>query len=366
VSKRIHEGAIRDEIAKTSGDSKKLLRDFSTELFNCIRQGLLTDGHVKLHQFGSLKLKWTKQRKGKNPKTGESLIIPAHPRITFAATKALKDKASTGTIEKIKPGVIEKNALSEKTPKPDAIAEKKTSVTHIKKPVTQINSEPYLLKNISSFQSKEKRKPFPVALVAALLLLISAIYFISVDTETEKTLATVEIIQHTGTAIKSAEPALDDKTSFSTIAAKEASDSNTLNKNIILQHKPIVFFKQRPHKLTDGDSLWRLSRKNYINPFYWPHIYQANKYKIRNPDKLLMGRTITLPTLYGDPENLSNEDRRNIAEGYFLVYRHHKKNGNPFPYYALLGVAKFDPAVIEDHAYEIDEEDWNNLQLASN
>jgi len=63
---------------------------------------------------------------------------------------------------------------------------------------------------------------------------------------------------------------------------------------------------------------------------------------------------------------LSAEDRRNIAEGYFLVYLYHKKTNKPFPYYALLGAEKFDPAVIKDHAYDIDEEDWNNLQIASN
>jgi nucleoid DNA-binding protein len=370
MSERIHEGAIRDEIAKTSGDNKKLLRDFSTELFECIRQGLLTDGHVRLHQFGSLKLKWTKERKGKNPQTGEAIIIPAHPRITFTATKALKDMASASATESIA-AFTSQNKIKEEKQLENIISPKKVTLNkQSKEPVTKINAEPYLLKNIRSDRSSEKKQTFPVSLVATILLLVLGVYFINTDPDIEeahnttevKTIATVPGINNPVKSLTGSVPATGSN------IAKTNDTQKTLEpiSFTTLKDEVIVFFEQRPHKLTNGDSLWRLSRKNYINPFYWPHIYQANKYRIRNPNKLLMGKTITLPTLNGHPKNLSREDRRNIAEGYFLVYKNHKKHKKPFPYYALLGVAKFDAEVIEAHANEIAEEDWNNLQIASN
>ena len=92
MNNNIYEGVIRDEMTKASKHSKALIREFSIELFNAIREGLLEDGHVRLHQFGSFKLKWSEQRKGINPQTGEPLIIAAHPRINFTAAKFLKQK----------------------------------------------------------------------------------------------------------------------------------------------------------------------------------------------------------------------------------------------------------------------------------
>ena len=76
-----------------------------------------------------------------------------------------------------------------------------------------------------------------------------------------------------------------------------------------------------------------------------------------------MGKVIQLPELIGEPDNLTAEDRRNIAEGYFLVYQYYKKTDKPFPYYALLGA---HPSLIQERIYEIDKQDWHSLQLVSN
>ena len=413
MSNRIHEGSIRDDIAAHSGDSKKQLRDFSNELFDILRQNLLADGHIRLHQFGSFKLKWTKERTGKNPQTGEAIIIPAHPRITFTATKALKDKVSAGEINAMDSQINKKEPLTEVINNNMPIKEKPLNKQDQKK---FVNVEPYLRKNLPPTLNPEAKRNFPTSLVAAVLLSTLVIYFANKDTSikdtnyvaqtnvTEASSSTVSPVQPEPTTrhvkqtnsieIKAAEKSLAEtkpaqiiestailltKTKTTKKSLSETGSliqeeetkqylaaTDQLIKTKTIQNKNDAFFKQRDHKLVNGDSLWRLSRKNYINPFFWPHIYHANRYKIHNPNKLFIGKSISLPTLFGDPENLNAEDRRNIAEGYFLVYLHHKKSNNPFPYYALLGAEKFDPQVIKDHAYDIDEEDWNNLQIASN
>ena len=56
-----------------------------------IRAGLVRDQHVRLHQFGTFRLRWSKERRVKHPKTGQSIIVPPAPRITFTPAKQLRE-----------------------------------------------------------------------------------------------------------------------------------------------------------------------------------------------------------------------------------------------------------------------------------
>ncbi|MCW9014150.1 MAG: HU family DNA-binding protein [Gammaproteobacteria bacterium] len=404
MSGRIHEGAIRDQIARISGDNKTLLRNFSRELFNAIRQGLLDDGHVRLYQFGSFKLHWTRERKGRNPRTGESLIIAAHPRVVFTPAKALKDKTQDQQLDDATISATKANAeISSNIPPVQSTVTAAQSSTATSPTATDSNNqktiirEPYLSKNIKHKNTdiKSSNQPPIKSIAAALIIAAFAFYLYQPAIETETTLTidtsgksntnninslTTEVVDEK----KQVAPAATQKTTETIslepailqyanepepVAPIEQATVNVIATNsesMVTENKPAAFFPEKSHHLVNGDSLWRLSKKNYINPFYWPHIYQANSKYIYNPNKLLIGRTITLPALYGHPDKLTDEDRRHIAEGYFLVYRYNKKHQRPFSYYALLGVKKFDPSVIEEHIYEIEENDWESLQLASN
>ena len=56
-----------------------------------IRSGLIRDQHVRLHQFGTFRLRWSKERRVKHPKTGASITVPPAPRITFTPAKQLRE-----------------------------------------------------------------------------------------------------------------------------------------------------------------------------------------------------------------------------------------------------------------------------------
>ncbi|MCW8955342.1 MAG: HU family DNA-binding protein [Gammaproteobacteria bacterium] len=359
MTEHIYESAIREQIARQSRDSKKQLQQFSGQLFDSISQGLLQDGHVRIHQFGSFKLNWAKERRGRHPKTGEPLIIPAQPRISFTPARALKDQVNTqpstnkSTLSALQPVADDKTKTRAQS---TAVLNRKTALAasiivallaslmlrpgnnHEKPPAADINTQ-----TVTSTELQIATEPTMIQasnydLINIKQPLNSAM---AVDTETEPQVK-IQSIADTAT---------------DTVAS--VTQQHQL-------HSSSPYFKQRPHELVDGDSLWRLARRHYINPFYWPHIYQANRIQIDNPNKLTTGNIIQLPSLYGAPDKLSPEDRRSIAEGYFLVYLHHKKTSRPFPYYALLGANKFDPMVIQQHISEIDEQDWHSLQLASN
>lgn len=52
---------------------------------------LLSGGEIPLPGLGKLKSRDVTARRGRNPRTGETLTIPAHKAVAFAACKALKE-----------------------------------------------------------------------------------------------------------------------------------------------------------------------------------------------------------------------------------------------------------------------------------
>ena len=85
----------RDEIAETIhnefGFSRKQCLEIVNDIIEIIINGLQTNGMVKIHNFGTFKLKQKKSRIGRNPKTKVEVMISDRFVVTFKASKnALK------------------------------------------------------------------------------------------------------------------------------------------------------------------------------------------------------------------------------------------------------------------------------------
>ena len=70
--------------------TKKQAKEVVETLFSSITKSLKKKDPVAISGFGTFKLKQTKARMGRNPKTGEAIQIPAKKKITFRASKDLK------------------------------------------------------------------------------------------------------------------------------------------------------------------------------------------------------------------------------------------------------------------------------------
>jgi len=81
----------RDDIAESLhnefGLTKKDCVIFVNDIIDIIIDGLETNGYVKIHNFGSFKIKRKKSRLGRNPKTKENVMIDERNVITFKASK---------------------------------------------------------------------------------------------------------------------------------------------------------------------------------------------------------------------------------------------------------------------------------------
>jgi integration host factor subunit alpha len=85
--KNITRDDIAEYIYQEFGLAKKDCIDLVEDIINKIIEGLVKDGNVKIHNFGTFKIKHKNQRMGRNPKTGKDALI--HPRnvISFTPSK---------------------------------------------------------------------------------------------------------------------------------------------------------------------------------------------------------------------------------------------------------------------------------------
>ena len=81
-------------VAEKTGLSKKDTESVVSATFDTIVAAMAEDEKVQLVGFGSFEVKKRAERIGRNPKTKESITIPASKVPTFKAGKALKDSVA--------------------------------------------------------------------------------------------------------------------------------------------------------------------------------------------------------------------------------------------------------------------------------
>lgn len=60
-------------------------------IWNGIKNSLKKKEDVTISGFGTFRVKTTKARTGRNPKTGETIQIPSKKKVAFRASKDLKE-----------------------------------------------------------------------------------------------------------------------------------------------------------------------------------------------------------------------------------------------------------------------------------
>ncbi len=77
-------------IAEKLGISKRMANDCVNAFVEAVMEGVKKDGEVRIQGFGTFKVSKRKARTGKNPRTGETIKIPAMKLPTFKAGSEFK------------------------------------------------------------------------------------------------------------------------------------------------------------------------------------------------------------------------------------------------------------------------------------
>ena len=83
---------IFEKVQKAIGLSKKESAEMVEAVFAIVKSTLESGENLKISGFGSFIVKQKKDRRGRNPQTGESITIDARRILTFKPSGLLKDQ----------------------------------------------------------------------------------------------------------------------------------------------------------------------------------------------------------------------------------------------------------------------------------
>lgn len=81
---------IIDNINSKLGLTKKDIGKIVDDVFDRMRESILEDDNVKISGFGNFEVKKREARVGRNPTTGEKIVIKPRKVLIFKASKTLK------------------------------------------------------------------------------------------------------------------------------------------------------------------------------------------------------------------------------------------------------------------------------------
>ncbi len=75
--------------------SKKDIEVIVDTIFSCMTDSLTRDERIEIRGFGSFVSKERESREGRNPKTGEKVLVPRKRTPFFTVGKELKERVNT-------------------------------------------------------------------------------------------------------------------------------------------------------------------------------------------------------------------------------------------------------------------------------
>ena len=91
---RLTKADIIEAIQKENGYSRKQSSEVAEILLKIIKQSLESGEDVLISGFGKFQVKTKKERRGRNPATGEGLILSPRRVVTFKCSGKLRNRIS--------------------------------------------------------------------------------------------------------------------------------------------------------------------------------------------------------------------------------------------------------------------------------
>jgi integration host factor subunit alpha len=88
----IHKGSDHRSVQNQTGFPKKKSSDIVASLFEIIKSTLSSGEDVMISGFGKFSVRKKNERKGRNPATGEDMMLDARKVIAFKCSGKLKDR----------------------------------------------------------------------------------------------------------------------------------------------------------------------------------------------------------------------------------------------------------------------------------
>ncbi|MFN4227305.1 MAG: HU family DNA-binding protein [Candidatus Ratteibacteria bacterium] len=83
---------IIEKISESTGLNKTIVKIVIEEFLNLMKETFKNEERVELRGFGVFYFKKMKEKKARNPKTNEEIIVPERTKIFFKPSKVIKEK----------------------------------------------------------------------------------------------------------------------------------------------------------------------------------------------------------------------------------------------------------------------------------
>lgn len=302
MNNKINISDLAETLVDRYGLNKKSVSNFIKEFQNTIIDGLEKDKIVKINGLGTFKLILIAERKSVNIQTGESIVIPAHYKLSFVTDNSIKEALNNPTtaeitdplkrmaeqaneINDILKDFAKNNAENDDSTKKTSFSNETGNNTEESKINDKSNteSERKVEKPIQSTPKKATNKKGYAWLIwttlGCLLLMLSGfLYYLYSD----------EI----NSLFTSEQPVVVD-VKEEPIKTEETEE---MKKNIFSQ--PINYSECiATEVIRKGTRLAFFAKQYYGHPDFWVYIYEANKEVIDDPNNILMGTKVKIPKL---------------------------------------------------------------------
>lgn len=296
---------ITEALSNATGISKQKSDDFTKGLVRYIKKELQNSGKATITNFGSFRVKDVAAREGKNPQTGESILIPAHKKVTFRPYKKLKESVNA-PYQNLETELVENDSPDQK---------KKVQPARLRS--NRNNSSGAII----------------LSGIVVLIVAVTAIWYFldSGSGESDPSETAIETAQTpTRTSNLSTEnnaeaEATDNEednikeevTNVAVTASTDEKADNTSEKS------------ETNYSVRDNEWFWVISKKVYGKSEWWPLIYQRNRSLEEDPDNLVSNMRLRIPVLKGSAENPDKEDYKKLAKAAFQVSEAYTKFNKP-------------------------------------
>lgn len=344
-SKKITLQELADAISAQSSSTKKFTDNFLRELVVVIQEYLEKDGVVKVKGLGTFKLLWIEARKSINVATKETIVLPAHYKLSFTPEENVKQEINAnvsnfGGAELLEDSINEAEPIEEET-------ENETSEIIIKEEEVEekVESAPEVAKETSleapsgtPLETPKTSKPNKtlIAIIVILLLVILGLCVYIFYPRIEKCVLSMmkPTLQEGKFEVVSAP-----KDSAVVETAKDtikypAQDSIKVEVKEEIATEPIItvdnytpsIAKNAPTRevvtVIDGSRLTMVAYRAYGHKAFWVYVYDANRDRLKRPSDVEKGMQLRIPDL---PKSLVNsKDQRCLDKAYELAAKYDK------------------------------------------
>jgi integration host factor subunit alpha len=372
MKEKLSAGDIIDRLAKRAGITKKLSADLVRALPEIIEKGLYAESEAKVRGLGTFRLKTVAPKKGRNPKTGEEVIIPSHQKLIFLPEESFKEQVneeyrflgikvleeepvrgsqfavrssqstpSTPVSGILEPGTLETPEVSGQRSKPvqeQPVATTKEEATALVSSLAddELRTQNSELKTQNSELSVKRRNYWLIPVIILIVAVLSVVFYwrnFYTGSQFAVRSSQPEQTQEKPAATTQEEAAALDSSSVSgqrsaVVSPEPETQNPELNEQVPEPKPQNLNLNTTLPTTTVGTHLFQLAREAYGNPFLWVLIYRANLDEISDPDLAVIGEDIVIPALEGTPKKLSHNDSLAVSDGYRLVYEFYLSKGD--------------------------------------